>query len=74
MNKENIKLLQSVMVPGGALLATALVLDLAGNAISGAVVQFFQLSAFCAALFLAFRFRLGRILLTLLTLLLANRA
>jgi diguanylate cyclase (GGDEF)-like protein len=74
VNKENIKLLQSVMVPGGALLATALVLDLAGNAISGAVVQFFQLSAFCAALFLAFRFRLGRILLTLLTLLLANRA
>lgn len=74
MNTESRKLLQSLVLPGAALLLSALILTLAGNAISGAVLQFFQLSAFAAAILLAFRFRLSRILLTLLTLLLANRA
>lgn len=63
-----------MLLPGVALLVTALILNLAGKGVSGAVAQFFQLSAFCAGALLAFRFRLNRILLTLLTLLLAHRA
>jgi diguanylate cyclase (GGDEF)-like protein len=75
VNRDTQKFLRGLILPGGALLAAAaLILKLAANFVPGSVIQFFQLSVFCAAIFLAFRFRLSRVLLTLLSLLLAHRA
>jgi diguanylate cyclase (GGDEF)-like protein len=66
---------KSLVVPGGVLLAIAIILLQAGwLPVSAPVVRFYYLGSFAAAAILAWRFHSGRILFALLTMFLAHRA
>ena len=67
--------LKSLFFPGGILLLVAAVsLQSAWVPISASAIDFFYYAVFASGLLLAWRFRSGRIVLVLLTLILAHRA
>ena len=69
------KAFQQLCVPGGILLLLAAVLLHGGLlAIPASAIDFYYYTVFAAALLLAWRFHSSRVMFTLLTLLLAQRA
>jgi len=71
----NYKLLKSLVLPGGAVLAVAaLLLETGVPPLSNSAVDFYYYAIFCAGILLALRFHSNRTLFTMLTLLLAHRA